>query len=74
MSQPELILFAKQPLAGQVKTRLQPEYRPEQAADIAAFLIRATVELAVSSWPGQVWLYACPDPDQPDHDQQALQT
>ena len=57
MSQPELILFAKQPLPGEVKSRLQPDYSPERAAEIAAFLIRATVELAVSAWPGDVALY-----------------
>jgi rSAM/selenodomain-associated transferase 1 len=63
MSQPELILFARQPIAGQVKTRLQPEYSPERAAEIAAFMIRATVELAVSVWPGDVAMYVSPDPD-----------
>ena len=61
MSQPELILFAKQPIPGQVKTRLQPEYSAAQAAEIAGFLIRATVELAVSAWPGAIYLYAWPD-------------
>jgi rSAM/selenodomain-associated transferase 1 len=63
MSQPELILFARQPIAGQVKTRLQPEYSPERAAEIAAFMIRATVELAVSVWPGDVAMYVSPNPD-----------
>lgn len=65
MSQPELILFAKQPIPGEVKTRLQPDYSPEQAAEIAAFLIRASVELAVSAWPGDVALYVAPDMDYP---------
>jgi hypothetical protein len=65
MSQPELILFAKQPIAGQVKTRLQPDYSPERAAEIAAFMIRATVELAVSAWPGDVALHTWPDIDHP---------
>ncbi len=65
MSQPELILFARQPVAGQVKTRLQPGYSPERAAEVATFMIRATVELAVSAWPGDVSLYASPDPDHP---------
>jgi rSAM/selenodomain-associated transferase 1 len=63
--QPELIIFAKQPVPGQVKTRLQPHYTPEESAAIAAFLIRATVELAVGSWPGNVWLYAAPDAGHP---------
>ncbi|MBI3569852.1 MAG: TIGR04282 family arsenosugar biosynthesis glycosyltransferase [Gammaproteobacteria bacterium] len=65
MSQPELILFARQPVPGQVKTRLLPQYTPEQAAEIAAFLIRATVELAVSAWPGDVMLYVWPGTDHP---------
>ena len=61
MPQPELILFAKQPRPGEVKTRLQPIYTPEQAAEIAACLVRATVELAVSAWPGEIYLYGSPD-------------
>lgn len=65
MSQPELIIFARQPIPGQVKTRLQPDYTPEQAAEIAAFLIRATVEQAASAWPGAISLYASPDPEHP---------
>ncbi len=65
MSQPELIIFARQPIPGHVKTRLQPDYGPERAAEIAACMIRATVELAVSAWPARVSLYASPDPDHP---------
>jgi len=65
LRQPELIVFAKQPLAGQVKTRLQPEYTPQEAAEIAALLIRATVELAVASWPGEIYLYGAPDARHP---------
>lgn len=65
MKQPELILFAKKPIPGEVKTRLQPEYSAEQAAEIAGFLIRASVELAVSAWPGAIYLYAWPNADHP---------
>lgn len=65
MSQPQLILFARQPVPGLVKTRLQPDYSPEQAAEIAAFMIRATVELAVSAWPGDITLSAWPGTDHP---------
>jgi len=65
MKQPDLILFAKQPVAGQVKTRLQPPCRPEQAADIAAVMIRATVQITTSFWPGDVYLYGAPDADHP---------
>jgi rSAM/selenodomain-associated transferase 1 len=63
MQQPDLILFAKKPIPGEVKTRLSSAYTPAQAAEIAGFLIRATVELAVSAWPGEVYLYVAPDPD-----------
>mgnify|MGYP001594862988 CR=1 FL=1 len=65
LRQPVLIVFAKQPLPRQAKTRLQPAYTPAQAAEIAAVLIRATVELAVASWPGEVWLYGAPDATHP---------
>lgn len=65
LRQPELGLFAKQPVAGQTKTRLQPVYPPARAAEIAAYLIRATVELAVSSWPGDIVLYGAPDAEHP---------
>lgn len=65
MRQPDLILFAKQPRPGAVKTRLTPTYTAEQAAQIAASLIRATVELAVSSWPGEVYLCGAPDANHP---------
>ncbi|MFQ5993728.1 MAG: TIGR04282 family arsenosugar biosynthesis glycosyltransferase [Acidiferrobacterales bacterium] len=63
MKSPDLILFAKQPNLGQVKTRLQPDYDPDQIVEIAKFLIRATVELAVSGWPSSVYLYGVPDAD-----------
>ena len=59
------MIFAKQPIAGQVKTRLQPEFTPAQAAQIAEFLIRETVELAVSSWPDPIYLCGAPDADHP---------
>ncbi len=63
--QPVLILFARAPVPGQAKTRLQPDCTPAQAAEVAAFLIRATVELATANWPGEVWLYATPDAEHP---------
>ena len=65
LRQPPLILFARAPVPGQAKTRLQPEYTPAQAAEIAAFLMRATVELAAANWPGEVWLYGAPDAEHP---------
>jgi uncharacterized protein len=65
MTQPRLLIFAKQPVPGKVKTRLQPDYSPEKSAEIASFMIRATVELAVTAWPGDVMLYAWPDIEHP---------
>jgi rSAM/selenodomain-associated transferase 1 len=65
MKQPDLLLFAKQPVPGQVKTRLQPQCTPERAAEVAAVMIRATVEVATSFWPGDVFLYGAPDTDHP---------
>ncbi len=65
LRQPELAIFARQPVAGQAKTRLQPDYSPAQAAEIAACLIRATAELAASSWPGEIYLYGAPDAEHP---------
>src|SRR3989338_9656291 len=61
MKQPDLILFAHEPRPGRVKTRLMPHRSPEQAAEIAAFMLRATVEHATSSWPGEIFLYCAPD-------------
>lgn len=65
MKTPDLILFAKQPVAGQVKTRLQPELSAAQAAELAGFLIRATAEAAASNWPGDVYLCCAPDAEHP---------
>lgn len=65
MRQPALMIFAKQPLAGQVKTRLQPEFTAEKAAEVAAFLIRETVALAASNWPDPIYLCGTPDANHP---------
>lgn len=59
------MIFAKQPQAGDAKTRLQPEYTPAQAAEISAFMVRATVKLVVETWPGEVSLYGAPDVNHP---------
>jgi uncharacterized protein len=65
MRQPALMIFAKQPIVGRVKTRLQPEFTPEKAAEVATFLIRETVALAVSNWPDPIYLCATPDANHP---------
>ena len=56
-----LILFAKAPVPGRVKTRLQTHCSPERAAKIAEILMEQTVKSAKQFWPGAVYLYVWPD-------------
>lgn len=65
MARPALFVFAKAPIAGQVKTRLQPAYTATQAAEIAAVLISETVALAVAHWDGPIYLSTPPDTTHP---------
>lgn len=65
LTTPDLILFAKKPVPGKVKTRLLTEFSPVRAAEIAAFCMRATAELAAANWPGEIFLYVTPDADHP---------
>lgn len=57
----ELILFAKSPMAGRVKTRLIPDLGEQGAADLARALIDESVRRSVESWPGPVSLQVWPD-------------
>jgi rSAM/selenodomain-associated transferase 1 len=57
---PALHLFAKTPVPGQVKTRLQPRCSAEQASRIATWCIERTVHLASSAWRGPVYLHVWP--------------
>jgi rSAM/selenodomain-associated transferase 1 len=65
MTAPALVLFAKTPVPGAVKSRLMPEYDARQAAAIAETLIRATVRLALACWRGRVQLSVWPETDHP---------
>lgn len=65
MKKPELILLVRAPVAGQAKTRLQPAVSPQQAADIAQFMLRSIATRASEYWPGDVYLYATPDAQHP---------
>ena len=56
-----LIVFAKAPEPGAVKTRLQPPCSAEQAAQIATILLRATLQKVVTHWPDKVILAVWPD-------------
>ena len=53
-----LLLFAKAPIAGKVKTRLMPRCSAEQASDVAELLMEASIQQACESWPGAVYLSA----------------
>ncbi len=65
MPPPALLLFAKSPRPGRVKTRLCPPLPPAAAAALAAWMIRYTVDLARAHWPGPVSLWAWPDTRHP---------
>jgi len=51
-----LLLFAKAPIAGKVKTRLQSHCSPEQAATIAEILLEESIVKATQAWPGEVFI------------------
>ena len=51
-----LLLFAKAPIAGKVKTRLQSHCSAEQAAEIAKVLLEESIIKATKFWPGTVYL------------------
>lgn len=57
----ELILFAKTPVAGQVKTRLIPNLGEQGAARFAVALIEESARRAVEAWPGPVSLQVWPE-------------
>ena len=60
----DLIVYLKAPIPGQVKTRLQSRYTPQEAADLYRAFIQDTFEAASES--GADRLIACYDGDQ-DH-------
>jgi rSAM/selenodomain-associated transferase 1 len=56
MDKPSLILFAKVPIAGKVKTRLQSHLSPQQCAEVAKILLEESLKKATQAWRGQVIL------------------
>lgn len=56
LSRIPLILFAKAPIAGKVKTRLQSHCSPKQASEIAKILLEESVIKTTQAWPGKVFL------------------
>lgn len=65
MKRPGIAIFARAPVPGEAKTRLIPELGPERAAEIAALLLRLTIERVTEFWPGEVYLYGSPDAEHP---------
>ncbi len=55
MKTPELLLMADAP--GTIAARLASDGHADRAGAVAELLVRATVELATSYWPGEVSLY-----------------
>lgn len=66
MTDPTLILFAKQPVAGYAKKRLQTHCTAQCAADISLVMTELTVRKSVSAWDGPVQLYVSPDDRHPE--------
>ena len=64
-SQIPLVLFAKAPQAGLVKTRLHSHCSPQQAAEIAKILLRQTIEKIQTHWPGKIVLSVWPNQQDP---------
>ena len=58
-----LLLFAKAPIAGKVKTRLQTHCTPQQCAEIAKILLEASVKKVSECWPGDIYLSVWLDRD-----------
>ena len=63
-----LYLFAKAPVAGKVKTRMQPRLSAEACARLAETMLRHSVQTAVEAWPGEVILATTPTSSHPVFD------
>jgi len=55
-----LLLFAKPPRAGRVKTRMQPQLSAADAARLAQAMLDDTLANACANWPGEVALCVLP--------------
>ena len=60
-----LVVFAKWPLPGQVKTRLCPPLQPDQAAELARCFLLDTVERVSRLEEVQVWVAFAPANSEP---------
>jgi rSAM/selenodomain-associated transferase 1 len=60
-----LHIFAKAPIAGAVKTRLQPDCTTKQSAQIAELLLDHCLSQAVKYWPDPVVINTAPNKNDP---------
>jgi uncharacterized protein len=60
-----VVVLAKNPAPGQVKTRLIPVLGAQGAAEIHRRMVRHTLSTAVAAFPGQVELWVTPDRNDP---------
>lgn len=60
MADPELVVFADRTGSTGVRRELLAALTPDRADEFEAFLVRATLELAVENWPGPVRLCGSP--------------
>jgi rSAM/selenodomain-associated transferase 1 len=61
----KLIIFAKAPIPGSVKTRLQPTVSEEDAATLQTYFIQQTLELACTLKEVDIELWCTPDDSHP---------
>ncbi len=62
---PILYLFAKAPLPGEVKTRMQPMLSPDACANLAAIMCRQICATLHQHWHGMTVIKAAPDSNHP---------
>ena len=55
-ARPVLVVMAKEPVPGRVKTRLAPALGQVRAAELAAELLAITLDNARAGWPGEILL------------------
>ncbi len=60
-----LLIFAKAPYAGKVKTRLLSHCSAQQAAEIAEILLEETLRVCKHAWPGKVLIAYWPAGNHP---------
>lgn len=60
-----LYLFAKEPIAGKVKTRMRPHLSEQQCAELAGMMLAHSCQQVATHWPGRMILCVSPSVDAP---------